>query len=178
VFRAPSSLAALLALALVLPTQQRVHAQEACAHPIGNGACIVGGVYPARATTSGLFRTVCVRPADGFFFPISFAAPRSQLATDEATCAARCQGGMLYYYANPGASIENAVDRSGGRYRDSPNAFAYRSAYHADAWCETRLPPAKAPPVETLTAVPSPPPAPGPIRIVGPVYYTFGAYGP
>lgn len=152
-------------------------AQQVCTAQVANGVCIVAGFYPAPVGSQGSFRTVCVRPADGFFFPISFDARQSQLAADEAICMSRCQGGVLYYYPNPGGSIEDAVNRRGESYRNSPNAFAYRTAYYPKAACETHsttgpnqsLKPATDPltgdrtTLETTLIL-------GPVRIVGPTY--------
>lgn len=74
---------------------------------------------------SGAYRTVCVRTCDGYYFPISEAASRSQFRRDADACNARC-GGRLYYLPNYSADTAAMVDLTGRRYDQLETAFVYR----------------------------------------------------
>jgi hypothetical protein len=77
----------------------------------------------------GTYRTLCVRLCDGFYFPISDGVRRERLYSDSRQCSQRCDGeARLFYYSTAGGSAETAVDLSGRRYADLPNAFRYRKA--------------------------------------------------
>jgi hypothetical protein len=77
----------------------------------------------------GTYRTLCVRLCDGFYFPISDSVRRERLYNESRQCSQRCDGeARLYYYSTAGGSAETAVDLSGHRYVDLPNAFRYRKA--------------------------------------------------
>jgi hypothetical protein len=83
------------------------------------------------------FRTVCVRLCDGYYFPISFAAPRDRLERDAKVCASRCGSqGRLFVHANPGGSAETMVDLSGRPYQQLKTAFLYRTEYVASCTCQ------------------------------------------
>src|ERR1700687_1295161 len=72
----------------------------------------------------GTYRTLCVRLCDGVYFPISDSVRREPLYNDSRQCSQRCDGeARLYYYSTAGGSAETAVDLSGHRYVDLPNAF-------------------------------------------------------
>jgi Protein of unknown function (DUF2865) len=94
----------------------------------------------------GMVRTLCVRLCDGFYFPISFATPRSALSRDADSCSASCGAeARLFYYANPGGDVETMVDLNGMAYQSLPNAFKYRKTLVANCrcrpqpWSETEL---------------------------------------
>jgi hypothetical protein len=79
---------------------------------------------------SGSFRTLCVRTCDGYFFPISFNAPKGRLATDTNVCRALCPGTetRLYFHHNPGEEAEQAIAADNGEpLTRLPNAFRYRT---------------------------------------------------
>jgi hypothetical protein len=77
----------------------------------------------------GTYRTLCVRLCDGFYFPIGDGVRRERLYSDSRQCSQRCDGeARLFYYSTAGGSAETAVDLSGRRYADLPNAFRYRKA--------------------------------------------------
>lgn len=111
-----------------------------------SGFCIAAGAYsvgPRRSTAppaTGRFRTVCVRPIDGLFFPINFAATPAQLHEDEQACLSQCDGGHMYYYSSPDGRIDDAVDLDGQRYSDSQSAFAYLTAFYPAAGCRKGAP--------------------------------------
>ncbi|MCW5718409.1 MAG: DUF2865 domain-containing protein [Bauldia sp.] len=85
---------------------------------------------------SDTYRTVCVRPQDGFFFPVSFATTTAQFTTDAASCEAQCVGASLFVYRNPGGTMDDAVDLEDRRYVDMPFAYLYRSSYDPAIRCE------------------------------------------
>src|SRR5262245_492851 len=70
-----------------------------------------GGLSPYQPYRSGdegevyergaMVRTLCVRLCDGFYFPISNAIPRSELARDATRCSAGCGvEAQLFYHAS------------------------------------------------------------------------------
>jgi hypothetical protein len=82
---------------------------------------------PQPFAPGGTYRTLCVRLCDGFYFPISNAAPGSSLARDADTCAASCgTEARLFYHSSPGGDVDSAVDLTGMGYPALPNAFKYR----------------------------------------------------
>lgn len=99
----------------------------------GNNS-LFGGTNGGAA---GTFRTVCVRTCDGYYFPISFAAPASKFAEDEHTCQRMCPAAevSLYSYRNPGEEVSQAVSQSGRLYTELPTAFRYRQEYNPACSC-------------------------------------------
>ncbi len=94
----------------------------------------------------GVYRTVCVRLCDGYYFPISFATTRDRLSQDERSCQSRCSSdARLYFYRVSDGSPETMADRQGRAYGDLETAFLYRTAYQpscqcrAAPWSETAL---------------------------------------
>ncbi len=95
---------------------------------------------------SGTYRTLCVRLCDGFYFPISNAAPGSSLSRDAEKCSSSCGAeARLFYYPNAGGDIEGMVDLTGMAYAALPNAFKYRKTLvqgclcRPQPWSETEL---------------------------------------
>lgn len=95
---------------------------------------------------SGAVRTLCVRMCDGFYFPISYAVPRSALARDADACTASCgPDARLFYHPTQGGDAESMVDLSGLAYASLPNAFKYRKTLvqgcscRPQPWSETEL---------------------------------------
>ncbi len=73
------------------------------------------------------YRTLCVRLCDGYYFPISAAAPGSSLSRDADRCAASCGAeARLFYHPSDGGGAETMVDLTGMAYSALPNAFRYR----------------------------------------------------
>jgi Protein of unknown function (DUF2865) len=88
----------------------------------------------------GTYRTVCVRMCDGYFTPMSYATTRNNFAQDQNKCRASCgDDARLFFYRNPGSTIDEATDLSGRPYARIPNAFRYRKAL-VDG-CSCRPPP-------------------------------------
>jgi hypothetical protein len=82
-----------------------------------------------------MYRTVCVRPTDGYFYPLAHSVRPENFPQYELVCRAQCEGARLFVHRNPGEGIENAVDLQGERYVDLPNAFAFREAYDPFSTC-------------------------------------------
>jgi hypothetical protein len=94
----------------------------------------------------GAVRTLCVRMCDGFYFPISYATPRSSLSRDADTCSASCGAeARLFYHPTIGGDVETMVDLNGMAYGAMPNAFKYRKTLveqcrcRPQPWSETEL---------------------------------------
>lgn len=137
---------------------------------------------------SGAVRTLCVRMCDGFYFPISYAAPRSALARDADACTASCGAdARLFYHPTQGGDAESMVDLSGLAYASLPNAFKYRKTLvqgcscRPQPWSETELQrhrgyaqpaiagPASAPPAQEIgNPAPQPPANADPLRVPAP----------
>jgi len=82
---------------------------------------------PQPYDRSGSVRTLCVRLCDGFYFPISSATTRSELAHDADKCSAICSvDAQLFYHSNAGGSVDTMVDLTGRAYSTLRNAFKYR----------------------------------------------------
>ena len=86
---------------------------------------------------SGVFRTLCVRTCDGYFFPVSFSTGRSQFANDEARCTEICPAAPteLYIYRNPGGDRSEMMSLTGVPYSEQPFAFRYKSEFVEGCSC-------------------------------------------
>ena len=85
---------------------------------------------------SGLYRTVCVRLCDGYYFPISFSTTRSRFGRDEQVCQSQCSSeARLFYHSSRDPNAEDLRDRNGNRYEDLANAFVYRTTYDRSCQC-------------------------------------------
>jgi len=91
-----------------------------------------------RPARRGSYRTMCVRLCDGYYYPVSFKTGPGQFANDEALCNSGCSKAptKLFYYSNPGGSLEDMRALDGQRYKDLANAFRYRKEYVADCRCK------------------------------------------
>lgn len=74
------------------------------------------------------YRTVCVRLCDGYYFPVSFSTLPSHFDQDAEACQSRCAApAELYYYQNPGSSMDQSVSfGSQEPYTQLKTAFRYR----------------------------------------------------
>lgn len=97
-----------------------------------NGCTIGGGAGGPR---SDAFRTLCVRPEDGYFFPINFATSDDHFTADEERCQAQCVGASLFVHRNPAETMDDAVDLAGQRYVEMPFAYLYRTEYDPSIRC-------------------------------------------
>jgi hypothetical protein len=76
-----------------------------------------------------MYRTVCVRLCDGYYYPISFGTTPDLFDRDAAQCTRTCPGAEvdLFFHSVPDQESEemvSVVDQT--PYRSLPNAFAYR----------------------------------------------------
>ena len=85
-----------------------------------------------------LYRTVCVRLCDGYYFPISFSTTRDRFAEDEQACVARCANEVrLFYHPSDVQDDPELIDRDGNAYADLANAFVYRTRYQPSCQCRS-----------------------------------------
>lgn len=105
---------------------------------VGNG-CSVPGSGGASSAQNGLYRTLCVRSCDGYYFPLGNSANRSRVKIDQAVCQAIYGGAKAELFvqrpSQPVADASSATD--GSKYGDLAEAFAYRK--HYDPACAAEL---------------------------------------
>jgi hypothetical protein len=101
---------------------------------------------PSDQSSSGRFRTVCVRLCDGYYYPLSAAASRRDLRRDALSCKASCGTEARLFYQSSGASdAAGLVDLTGLAYSRLPNAFRYRKTLvdgckcKPDPWAASEL---------------------------------------
>ena len=106
----------------------------------GDGVSTRGDEFSGEAGYDTI-RTVCVRKADGYYWPISYSTLMDYAQQDLQTCQAQCPGldVDLYYYHNPGQEPEDMVNLQGVPYKSLPTAFAYRTTYNADITCKPKI---------------------------------------
>jgi hypothetical protein len=84
-----------------------------------------GGLF---SSSSGAYRTLCVRTCDGYYFPISYATTQDKFAEDAQTCQQTCPAAEVVLMTNhTGEDVNQAVSTSGAPYTALPNAFKYRT---------------------------------------------------
>jgi hypothetical protein len=88
-------------------------------------------------SSRGGAKAVCVRLADGGFFPVSYTAQRDSLVDLEDLCRALCPNTevRLFTYTMSG-NIEDAVGIGGESYASLPNALRYEKVYDPAASCK------------------------------------------
>ncbi len=93
----------------------------------GSGPFSTGPFSPD--SSSGTFRTLCVRTCDGYYYPISYATTPDHFAEDAQTCQATCPAAevVLMTHHNPGEEVNQAVSTGGTAYTSLPNAFKDRT---------------------------------------------------
>ena len=75
----------------------------------------------------GVYRTVCVRLCDGYYWPISQATGRDGLDRDAHTCRSSCgQDSRLYYLGSRAGDAAEMIDLHGRPYTALATAFRYR----------------------------------------------------
>ena len=84
------------------------------------------------------YRTVCVRLCDGYYFPVSFSTLPSHFEQDAARCQSQCAAPVaLYYYQNPGATVDQSVALSTQEpYTSLKTAFRYRKELVTGCSCK------------------------------------------
>ena len=98
------------------------------------------------ASSSGRYRTMCVRLCDGYYFPVSAAVSRSTFNRDANLCRASCGSeARLFFHASSSGDAGTMVDLAGRAYSRLPNAFRYRKSLvdgckcKPEPWAETEL---------------------------------------
>lgn len=86
---------------------------------------------------SGTYRTLCVRPCDGYYFPISFSTTRKHLETDRELCRKLCPAAdaELYYHSVRYEGPMQMRSLEGQPYAELENAFSYRTALDKSCTC-------------------------------------------
>jgi hypothetical protein len=84
------------------------------------------------------YRTVCVRLCDGYYFPVSFSTLPNHFERDAEVCTSKCAAPTeLFYYQNPGGSVEQMVGaQSNTPYKSMKTAFRYRKEYVQGCSCK------------------------------------------
>lgn len=93
---------------------------------------------PQGGSGVATYRTVCVRMCDGYYFPVSFSTLPSHFPQDADACTSKCAAPTeLYYYPNPGGTIEQAVAlKSQDPYTKLKVAFRYRKEFVNGCSCK------------------------------------------
>jgi hypothetical protein len=107
---------------------------------LGDGNSTRGDSFMGEAGYETV-RTVCVRKADGYYWPISFSTLREYAPNDLTICQEQCPGldVDLYYYDNPGQDPEQMVNLEGEAYKSLPHAFAYRTTIDPSLSCKPQI---------------------------------------
>jgi len=104
---------------------------------LGDGNSTRGDSFMGEAGYETV-RTVCVRKADGYYWPISFSTLKEYAPNDLTTCQEQCPGldVDLYYYDNPGQDPDQMINLQGEPYKSLPSAFAYRTKIDPALTCK------------------------------------------
>ena len=93
------------------------------------------GKAPARSAP--VYRTVCVRLCDGYYWPVSNATTESHFRRDGNTCASSCsQPARLYYAPNGDSDASQLIGLDGQPYTSLATAFLYRKALQPQCQCK------------------------------------------
>ncbi len=89
-----------------------------------------------HALGAAMFKTVCVRMCDGFYWPVSFAVTRQRFYREGGVCQSSCGSeAKLFYVPSDNGRIEDAQDLTGRVYSRLPNAFRYRKSLVQGCTC-------------------------------------------
>ncbi len=87
------------------------------------------GELDESRSSSGKYRTLCVRTCDGYYFPIANAVSRSRFMRDAAQCRASCgDDARLFYHPAGSDNVSTMLDLAGRSYLRMPTAFKYRKS--------------------------------------------------
>lgn len=90
-----------------------------------------------KSNSRGGHHTVCVRLCDGYYWPVSYSAPRSRFYRDANVCQSSCGSeAKLFHYPTSGGTMEEAVDLTGRVYSRLPTAFKYRKTLVQGCSCK------------------------------------------
>lgn len=91
---------------------------------------------PSELADRGVYRTLCVRMCDGYYFPVSHATSAGNLSRDAERCSAACGGdARLFYHPSQGGDVETMLDLTGRTYGSYPSAFKYRRTLVSGCQC-------------------------------------------
>ncbi len=84
------------------------------------------------------YRTLCVRLCDGYYFPVSFSTLPNHFQRDAEACQSKCAApAELYYYPNPGGSLDQAMSMGEQKpYTSLRTAFKYRKEFVQGCSCK------------------------------------------
>jgi hypothetical protein len=83
----------------------------------------------AYGPAAGVFRTICVRTCDGYFFPMSNAANLGDFQRDQANCESACPGTemQVFYQRGMNGDTANMLSAATGRpYSELSSAYRYK----------------------------------------------------
>ena len=94
----------------------------------------------SKPSLGKVYRTMCVRVCDGYYFPVNFATVRKNFDNDRAFCEASNPSTemRLFFHHNPSESIEDMKDLTGRLYAELPNAFRHRREVVSNQICPRR----------------------------------------
>jgi hypothetical protein len=99
-----------------------------------------------QPSSSGRYRTLCVRMCDGYYWPISASVSRAGFYHDANLCRATCGSeARLFFHDKSSGDTSSMVDVSGRAYARLPVAFLYRKslvsgcACKPEPWSESEL---------------------------------------
>jgi Protein of unknown function (DUF2865) len=103
----------------------------------GKGSVKTVSRKSVRVAAPRVFRTMCVRLCDGFYFPISFAASADEFERDEEICQSRCSSpAKLFVYPNTQGTPDDMVDLEGRPYDMLTTARQFKVAYDPSCGCK------------------------------------------
>lgn len=83
--------------------------------------------YQSQRTQPRHYTVMCVRMCDGYYFPMSHHAERSEFHALAAKCERNCSSeARLFYMPASGGTIETMTDLAGRAYEHTDSAFVYR----------------------------------------------------
>lgn len=94
----------------------------------------------SKPSLGKVYRTMCVRVCDGYYFPVNFATVRKNFDNDRAFCEASNPSTemRLFFHHNPSESTEDMKDLAGRLYAELPNAFRHRREVVSNQVCPRR----------------------------------------
>lgn len=103
--------------------------------------------YQSTAPTgTTVYRTLCVRMCDGYYWPVSASVGRGRLYHDADVCRSSCDTeARLFFLPRGSDDVEHMTDISGRVYGRLPEAFLYRKSLvagctcRADPWSESEV---------------------------------------
>ncbi len=95
------------------------------------------GSSRSSRSSSGTYRTVCVRLCDGSSFPVSFSTTSRNFDKDQQTCERSCTSpAKLFVFPDSDTDPMEMHDIDGKSYSELPNAYKYRTTYDESCACK------------------------------------------